>query len=104
MPYLTAATKSLIHKETLRLNLHTWKLHPWTRCGKRGGYISLSAILGSRQEVLITRIPAPTLGIGEAVYMELNQWLAKRPDWNGITESTQDHVPIESGDIDWSKL
>ena len=94
-----------INRETLRLNIRTWKLHPWERRGKKG-YLRLCGLNADGRAYLLARIPAPTLKVGEGLYLAINHFLAKRPDWLGIESSTSDKDgAIFTGEgVDWSKL
>lgn len=106
-PYLTAQAMAVITRETKRLNPTAWKLRPWERKGRRGGYVRLCAVLRGGQECLLARIDAPTLTEGEGLYLALAGFLSTLPEWDGFHASEggkgEDIVLTEDG-IDWSLL
>ena len=100
---LPLTLRQQIHRETVRLNVRTWRLHPWERTGKKG-FVRLCGLIGDGKEYLIARIPAKTLDEGERLYVAVNQYLASRADWKEIESSTQDDQVLTGDGVDWSRL
>lgn len=103
-PPLTDNAKRAIDAETRRQNPVAWRLEPWTRAGRRRGFVRLSGVTATGQRVLIARLSAPDAESGDALYHALNAWLAARRDWDGFEEVDGDDAVLTAEGIDWEKL